>query len=72
LRLKQKNATNVAQLNPKSPEFLCIKAIRTEFLTKFSKHVQDKKIVSIKKSDKIMRRKLNQRRRRNELIRLVK
>lgn len=74
-----KTAVQAPPLLPQSPEAICIKALRTEFLSTFKDHKKAvnhspfmKKTKTPEKTTKIMKRKLDQRKRRNELIRLVK
>ena len=40
LNTKSKKATDIAQLTPQSPEAICMKALRTEFLEKFKGNKQ--------------------------------
>lgn len=40
LNTNSKKATDIAQLTPQSPEAICMKALRTEFLEKFKGNKQ--------------------------------
>lgn len=79
MQKKTKTEAQAPPLLPQSPEALCMKALRANFLSTFKEHKKAvshspfmKKNQSIEKTSKIMKRKLHQRKRRNELIRLVK